>query len=435
MVLLKTTSAKLTASYVALFFISMAVLFGIATVMLDQALRSQIDLRLNAEMQDLVAEPVLEVAITERLNLKKGLKYRLTAKSGDVLAGDLGDVGPPALGWGEGFFNAGLPDSAQTEVPDNLRVLGKTIGDRTLLIATDTDDIENLQNTLLSVFGLTAFCASVLALFGGRWLSRFFLKRLDQLAGTAEAITKGDASRRMPLTKAGDEFDRLSSSLNTMLDRNAALMESQRQITNDIAHDLRTPLTRLRQKLEQRPNDDALADTDELLATMNALLRIAEIEDGARKKHFDGVDLADVSNTLAEAYFAALQEKHKTLIVRAVGNTVINGDRALLTQMLSNLVENIISHTPTGTAASIIINGSAASVQLQISDNGPGVAAEETTKISRRFYRAEKSRKTPGNGLGLSLVKAIAELHGAEMHVKNLTPGLGITILFSARRK
>jgi signal transduction histidine kinase len=427
MALFKTTGAKLTASYVVIFFVSMALLFGFSMFMLDQALRRQIDLHLSAEMQDLMEEPVLHDAINERLKWKKGMKYRLTSKTGEVLAGDLADVGA-----GEGFFNSGLPESAQTELPDNLRVLGKKLGEQSLFIATDTDEIENLKNTLLAVFGLTALCASVLALFGGRWLSRFFLNRLDQLAGTAEAITKGDATRRMPITAAGDEFDRLSVSLNTMLDRNASLMESQRQITNDIAHDLRTPLTRLRQKLEQRPNDDALADTDELLATMNALLRIAEIEEGARKKHFAKVDLAAIANTLAEAYFGTLEDQKKSLTVFAVGKTVIDGDKALLTQMLSNLVENIIAHTPTGTAASITITESAASVQMQVCDNGPGVVADETTKIERRFYRSEKSRNTPGNGLGLSLVKAIAELHGAEMEVKNLNPGLAVSFRFPA---
>ncbi len=425
--LLKTTGAKLTASYVMMFFVSMALLFGSSMFMLDQALRRQIDLHLSAEQQDLLAEPVLKDAIIERLNLKKGLKYRLTTKTGEVLAGDLGHVGT-----GEGFFNAGIPDNTQTEVPDNLRVLGKTVGENVLLIATDTDDIENLQNTLLSVFGLTALCASVLALFGGRWLSRFFMGRLDQLAGTAEAITKGDATARMPMTKSGDEFDRLSLSLNTMLDRNAALMESQRQITNDIAHDLRTPLTRLRQKLEQRPNDDALADTDELLATMNALLRIAEIEDGARKKHFAKVDLGDIVRTVAEAYSASMEDGGKSLTVTADDEALIDGDKALLTQMLSNLIENIIAHTPKGTIAKITISKSTSSVQLHVSDNGPGVAVGETTKISRRFYRSEKSRNTPGNGLGLSLVEAIAQLHGAEMDIQNLDPGLNITLRFPA---
>jgi signal transduction histidine kinase len=431
MSLFKSMGAKLTASYVVMFCLSMALLFGISIFILDEALRRQIDLRLSAEMQDLVAEPVLTDAITERLSLKKGLKYRLTTKAGDVLAGDLAFVRP-----GEGFFNAGVPDTGQTEVPDNLRVLGKTVGDSNLLVATDTDEIENLQNTLLSVFGLTSLCAAVLALFGGRWLSRLFLNRLDQLAGTAEAITKGDASARMPLTKAGDEFDRLSVSLNTMLDRNAALMESQRQITNDIAHDLRTPLTRLRQKLEAGHSAAGLAEADDLLNTMNALLRIAELEEGARKNHFAKVDLADIAKTLAEAYVATFEDQKKTLTVYAVGHTVIDGDKALLTQMLSNMIENIIAHTPAGTAASIMITGTESSVQLQVCDNGPGVAADETTKISRRFYRSEKSRNTPGNGLGLSLVTAIAELHGAEMDIHSLDPGLGVTLRFPiAQRK
>jgi signal transduction histidine kinase len=363
-------------------------------------------------VQNLLAAPSLSGAITSHIGNERGIKYRLSDNNGNHLVGDLS-----AMGRVEGFSNAGLVEDGLTESPDNLRVLGRSVGDKFLVVAVDTDDVENLRGTLLGAFGLTALCAAILALFGGRWLSRFFMRRLDQLAGTAEAITRGDASLRMPLTKVDDEFDRLSKSLNTMLDRNAALMES-------------TPLTRLRQKLEQRPNEDALADTDELLTTMNALLRIAEIEDGARKKHFAKVDLADIARTVADAYAGSMEDQNKTLTVTAEDASVLDGDRALLTQMLSNLIENIIAHTPRGTAAKIAISKSTSLVQLQICDNGPGVSADETEKVSRRFYRTEKSRSTPGNGLGLSLVKAIAELHGAEMDIQNLDPGLGITFRF-----
>jgi signal transduction histidine kinase len=425
MALFKTTGAKLTAFYVALFFLSSALLSIVSIFLIDGALRRQVDLRLTTEVQNLLAAPSLSGAITSHIGNERGIKYRLSDNNGNHLVGDLS-----AMGRVEGFSNAGLVEDGLTESPDNLRVLGRSVGDKFLLVAVDTDDVENLRGTLLGAFGLTALCAAILALFGGRWLSRFFMRRLDQLAGTAEAITRGDASLRMPLTKVDDEFDRLSKSLNTMLDRNAALMESQRQITNDIAHDLRTPLTRLRQKLEQRPNEDALADTDELLTTMNALLRIAEIEDGARKKHFAKVDLADIARTVADAYAGSMEDQNKTLTVTAEDASVLDGDRALLTQMLSNLIENIIAHTPRGTAAKIAISKSTSLVQLQICDNGPGVSADETEKVSRRFYRTEKSRSTPGNGLGLSLVKAIAELHGAEMDIQNLDPGLGITFRF-----
>jgi signal transduction histidine kinase len=427
MALFKTTGAKLTAFYVALFFLSSALLSIVSIFLVDGALRRQVDLRLTTEVQNLLAAPLLPDAITSHIGNERGIKYRLVDKNGQFLIGDL-----PAMGHVEGFFNAGLVENGVTESPDNLRALGRAVGDQFLVVAVDTDDVENVRDTLLGVFGLTALCAAILALFGGRWLSSFFMRRLDQLAGTAEAITKGDASRRMPLTKIDDEFDRLSLSLNTMLDRNAALLESQRQITNDIAHDLRTPLTRLRQKLEQRPNDDALADTDELLSTMNALLRIAEIEEGARKKYFSKTDLGEIVRTVAEAYAGAMEDQNKALTVGAEAASVIDGDKALLTQMLSNLIENIIAHTPRGTIAKITTSKSTSSVHLQVSDNGPGVSADETTKISRRFYRTERSRNTPGNGLGLSLVKAIAELHAAEMNIQNLAPGLGITFRFPA---
>jgi signal transduction histidine kinase len=421
----QSTGAKLTLFYVVLFFVTSAVLSVVAIFLVDGALRRQVDLRLTTEVQVLQSAPALVEAITSRMGNQGGIKYSLVDEAGHHVIGDLSSNTTQ-----NGFFNLSLNEDTNAEAPDALRGLGQTIGTDFLVVAIDTDAIENVEDTLLGVFGVTLLCASVLAFFGGRWLSRFFLRKLDQFASTAEAITKGDVTRRMPLNAAGDEFDRLSHSLNTMLDRNAALLESQHQITNDVAHDLRTPITRLRQKLERGQHADALADTDEIIATMNALLRIAEIEDGARRQHFTPLDLSSLCRTLAEAYAGALEDQGKILQVKADQPAMINGDQALLTQLLSNLLENISAHTPSGTLANITVTTSSSSVELRISDTGPGVATSETTKLSRRFYRAEKSRGAAGSGLGLSLVQAIADLHGAKINIQNLDPGLGVILVF-----
>jgi signal transduction histidine kinase len=423
--LLQTTRARWTALYFVLFLFSSALLLFVSFLLLDNALRHQIDLRLSDEMNSFTSEVDIAMAIKRRSGNERGFRYVFYDKAGAAIAGEL-----TTLLQHPGFFDAALAERGTTEQPDALRGLGQAFGDGFLIVATDTDDVENVGDTLLGVFGGTSLMAALLAFLGGRWLTGLFVARLADLAGTAEAITQGDMKRRMPLTRADDEIDRLSQSLNLMLDRNAGLLESQRQITNDIAHDLRTPLTRLRQKLEHHHQEEALADADELLTTMNALLRLAEIEEGEQKKNFRSVDLSVIAQVLVDAFSDSLASENKTIEVTAQGHTEILGDKALLTQMISNLIENISAHTPAKTAAHINVTASDNSVILQVSDNGPGVDADETEKILRRFYRSEKSRHAAGSGLGLSLVAAIAALHGASLEVQNLNPGLAIALRF-----
>lgn len=304
----------------------------------------------------------------------------------------------------------------------------KPAGGNLLTIAEDTDEIENIRAVLASVFSLAALCASLLAILGGLWLGRFYTRRLDQLANTAEAITDGAFSRRMPLTQSHDEFDRLSSSLNRMLDRNAALLESQRQITNDIAHDIRTPLTRLRQKLEAGTLDTAIEEADGLLGTLTSMLRIAEIEEGARTASFTAIDLAQIAGKIEEAFATSFEEQGKHLATRTDGEALVQGDPQLLIQLLSNLVDNALVHTPHGTHVLVEVRKTAHETSLAVVDSGPGVPEADMQRIFQRFYRLDRSRNTPGNGLGLSLVSAIANLHGAKLSVANMHPGLKIVL-------
>jgi signal transduction histidine kinase len=227
-----------------------------------------------------------------------------------------------------------------------------------------------------------------------------------------------------------------------MLDRISGLMENLRQVSNDIAHDLRTPLTRLRQDLEEAQKRDptatdlkrviasAVAEADLLLETFSALLRIAQFEAGTRRSAFRPIDLSDVVRTVAEAYAPSVEESGRTLRVEIADGVQINGDRGPLSQLFVNLIENALHHTPPGTAITLRLSRQPTCVVAEVTDTGPGIPADERTKVFRRFYRLERSRTTPGSGLGLSTVAAIVELHHAVIDLLDNEPGLRVLIRF-----
>ena len=270
---------------------------------------------------------------------------------------------------------------------------------------------------------------------------------MDSVTRTAEAIIAGDLSQRIALAGSGDDFDRLSTTLNLMLDKIQNLLENLRQVTNDIAHDLRTPLARLRQQLEdtrirastsadyELAIDRAITEADTLLDTFSALLRIAQIEAGVRRSSFRSVDLSDVMRRVAEAYGPALEDSGRFLVTDIADMVAIVGDRELLVQLIANLVENALRHTPTGTTVTMRLSRADGRACAEISDNGPGIPEDERNRVFRRFYRLERSRTTPGNGLGLSLVAAIVELHDAAIEIADSAPGMKVTIRFSEVRR
>jgi signal transduction histidine kinase len=275
------------------------------------------------------------------------------------------------------------------------------------------------------------------------------MRRVEVINRASERIMDGDLSGRLPAgggATQGDEFDRLSHNLNKMLDRIEKLVDGLRQVSTDIAHDLRSPLARLCRSLENVRADaaersspthlaaieTAMAQADDLLATFGALLRIAQIESRAARLVFRSVDLSSVVTTVLEVYRPAAEEKRQALYGYIAESVHVSGDRVLLTQMVANLAENAIRHSPEG--ASIEIELQSASLQgplLTISDNGPGIPLSEREKVFRRFYRLDASRGSPGNGLGLSLVAAVAELHGTTVQLAERTPrGLEVRLVF-----
>jgi signal transduction histidine kinase len=416
------TATQLAAIYAALFCLSVALLAAVAVKLTENALQQQIDRRLAAEMADITSAPDPSSA----LRAKQGdLAYLVQSQAGATLAGSL-----PSAPLKEGPFSIVTGEKIDTEGPDRFRGLSRKVNGTWIAIALDTDEMENARDTLIGVFAALSVVVVAISVLGGTWLSKFFLARLGQLALTAEAITAGDPKRRMPLSARGDEFDRLSQSLNTMLDKNAALLESQRRITSDIAHDIRTPLTRLQQRLEAGNQAGAVAEADELLKTFSALLGIAEIEEGGQRRTFVRFDLAATAGKLADAYRAVCEDQNRLLATTLQGPVWINGDPQLVTQAISNLIENVLAHTKPGRNLHLHVGHEESVATLTLTDEGEGVPPEELEYITKRFYRSNASRNTQGNGLGLSLVKAIADLHRAKLDFKNRHPGLEVRLRF-----
>ncbi|MFX0540885.1 sensor histidine kinase [Roseovarius sp. S4756] len=264
-------------------------------------------------------------------------------------------------------------------------------------------------------------------------------RRIGSIMETLEEVAKGALSRRIPLLGTDrDDLSRVSGAINVMLDQLETLLQSQKQIATDIAHDLRTPLQRLRQRLErmQEAHEEdadltaALGETETLIETFRALLRIAQIEAGTQQSHFVPVDLGALARDVVEIYQPVAEDEGQTLTALIPdGQAEMRGDPALLGQLMSNLIENAIRHSPPGAVLTLSLALGPAPV-LIMSDDGPGIPAGERSKVFRRFYRLEKSRTTEGHGLGLPLVKAICTLHGAEIALEDNAPGLKVIVTF-----
>jgi signal transduction histidine kinase len=438
----RSYTARLAALYTALFAISVFVL-GVVTLLATRAaLETQFEDRIRAESRAMVQEYVTEGlsgitdAIHERDVMPGELDYGLTGPGG-LKAGRLADGTTPP-GWsvlrlavrGQGVESLRI---FTTDLPDGLRL---RVGDN--LVQTQALDRAVIERFALAFVGIL-----VLGALGGYGLSRGIRRRLVAITGTAEAIIDGDLSRRVAVGGDQDDLDSLALTFNRMLDRIAVLMESVRQVSSNVAHDLRTPLTRLRNRLEAGLTgpaaartellEAALADLDAILMTFAALLRIAQIEAGARRAGFRELDLAVIAHDVVEAFSPSAEEGGRRLVLEAAGPVRIEGDAELLTQMLVNLVENGLHHTPAGSVVRVKVR-EGGGPSLAVVDNGPGVPEAERERVLERFYRLEESRSTPGAGLGLALAAAVARLHQASLRLSDARPGLSVAISFPARR-
>ncbi|MBL8590364.1 MAG: HAMP domain-containing protein [Methylobacteriaceae bacterium] len=446
--LLRTTSFRFALLYAAVFAASIgplgAIVYYSTRAALEQRARAQVDSELRALITEYrtrgLERLIVVVAARQQARRRDALEYSLNTVQGALLAGRHIPVAEAS-----GIVAIPPQEGAPAAAPRRAYYRAVRLDNGAqLVVADDLDWIDNVQDAILNAFGWALAAGLVLAFVGGVWLATRFLERLDAMTRTASAIVGGDLSSRIPVGAGDDEFDRLARAFNAMLDRLAQLMESLKQVTNDVAHDLRTPLARLRHALDSAGRDavslpdmrariDAAAhQIDGILETFAALLRIAEIEGGVRRAGFAPVDLGDLAGRLADDWRAVAEERRQTIAVEAAPGLVIPGDRELLTQLLANLLENALRHTPEGTRIRIRAAREAGAPVLAVIDDGPGVAEAERDKIFRRFYRTERSRTTPGGGLGLALAAAVAELHGATLSADDARPGLAVTLRFPA---
>jgi signal transduction histidine kinase len=318
------------------------------------------------------------------------------------------------------------------------RVMAGPIGDKRLIVGQSLSETDRLEEIAFMSLAWATVLVIALAVIGGLVLAAKAQQRLDGIARAMSAVSHGQLDVRVPLRGNGDDIDVVSRQINEALERLSVLVETMRQVSADIAHELKTPLNRLKMQIESAVEHDergdsyattlseALDEVDRINGTFEALLRISQIEAGARKTRFLEVDLADIMLSVAEIYADVAEDNGQRLTsnVDRSRRCLVHGDRELLTQMFVNLVENAIRHCPPGTRIEMGLTINRALAVATVADDGPGIPADERDKVFRRLYRLDKSRTTAGSGLGLSLVRAIADLHGGAAVMGDNMPGL-----------
>jgi signal transduction histidine kinase len=444
--ILRSATFRLALIYAGLFVVSACVLFATVFVIATAAMQT--------DMQDVLRTEALQLAeihrrygllglaeqVTRRMSYRtRGpIYYLVQARTQQVVVGNLPGM-PPVEGVVDFVHDrdAGEPADARAK----LTGFGLTLADGTfVLVAQDASRLIDMQHAIVRAFIWSGGLTVLLAIGGGVLLGGNFVRRIDTIGRTSRAIMEGDLSARIPVRGSNDEIDQLVIGLNAMLDRIQQLLDGLRQVSSDIAHDLRTPLGRLRQKLEdarehasttaeyQAATEAALTEADSLLEIFSALLRIAQIEAGAQKSGFTDVDLSALMHSIAEAYEPSAEDSRHKLEVDVADGVSITGDRQLLAQLFSNLVENALTHTPDGSTVRLALHRKASGFEAEVADNGPGIPSTEREKVFDRFYRLDRSRTTKGSGLGLALVKAIATLHGLTLRLEDHHPGLAVLL-------
>lgn len=345
---------------------------------------------------------------------------------------------PDTDGWVE--FELNIPRGFRAQIPewdDNVYArIVPVAPNRQLLYGRMGGIIDSMRQVVgeAMIWGLAAM--AVLAVLGSYLMAGSIAGRLEQINRISQDIRHGDLSRRMPQGPGRDEFDRLAGNLNRMLDQIQSLMEGVRSVSDAIAHDLRTPLARLRTRLERLRKapqgeleagvEQSIAETDSMLATFNALLSIAQLEAGSRRTDFADVDLQALMVDIVDLYEPVASDKNIDLRLEQIAAVSLQGDRNLLFQAISNLVDNAVKYTPEGGSVQLELLRRGQGPRLVVGDSGPGIPAGERGRVFERFYRLDAHRDSAGNGLGLTLVAAVAKLHDSRLELRDNDPGLQV---------
>ncbi|MFT5176742.1 MAG: signal transduction histidine kinase [Gammaproteobacteria bacterium] len=425
----------------ALFGVSVSFLLGFIYLSTAAYMEDQTEATIEAEIRGLAERyrltslKGLVQSIDERIERQpfSSTIYLLTNQSFAHVAGNLNGW-PQSKPDPEGWVDFKLEQVGHESPVHVARARAFLLaGDFHLLVGRDMFELRATQALIARTLAWGLAITAMLALCGAVMMSRSTARRLEAINAISRRIMRGDLSQRVPSRGTHDEFDRLAASLNDMLDQIQRLMDGVRHVSDNIAHDLRTPLTRLRNRLEtlshscetdQDEAEHALAEADAMLATFNALLRIARIEAGARREAFSDVSLRGVIEDAAELYEALAEDNGQRFELQIDANPSVLGDRDLLFQAIANLLDNAIKYTPVNGRIELRLQGDDTHAHITVTDSGPGIASKDHDRVLERFVRLEDSRSTPGNGLGLSLVAAVARLHGADISFADANPGL-----------
>src|SRR5579871_2442226 len=453
--LLRTTAFRLTLVYLVVFALFAAFLLGYFAFNTRRLINEQIATIVNDEIQLLQGQYNQAgirrlVAIVEVRSRRPGSSlYLVTTPIGEGLAGNVGSLEPGVLeseGWVETAYRR-LEEPESAEHNALVRVLRLPGGIR-ILVGRDLEERERMFHIIALAGRWSVAIVIVLGILGGLFVSRRVLRRVEAMTGTAQTIMAGDQTGRLPVIGSGDEFDRLALNLNGMLARIESLMRGLKEVTDNVAHDLKTPLTRLRNRCEaalrtasseaefRRVLEDTIEESEGLIRTFDALLMIARAESGEVREGMAEFDIAEVARDVSELYEPLAEDKGLKLEVDVKQHAAVKGNRELVSQALANLVDNAIKYAaPSEKAPSATINGAQTGILvtadaeqdrivLTVSDHGPGIPQADRSRVVDRFVRLERSRSLPGSGLGLSLVSAVARLHGGELKLEDNAPGL-----------
>jgi len=448
--LLRTHAFRLAALYFLVFVVSvLGVLLFVYWTSADFVER-QTEATLDAEITGLAEQYAQRglsgliqiVAARSAGDRGDGMLYLVTDPGGRPLAGNIAawPAGVPTHAGRLSFTTAArVKERVETHPAQGASFI--IPGGYRMLVGRDVSDATAFRNRVKTTLLWAGLVALGVGLMGGTAMSRNLLRRVEQVNRTSERVMAGNLSDRVPLDGTSDEFDQLAANLNRMLDQIERLMTAMREVTDDVAHDLKTPLSRLRVRLELAllgPADgsgqseairSAIDEADRLLATFNALLSIAELESGMRRDESEVLDLAEVARSAAELYEPVAEEKGFVLSIATEPGVRIRGSRHLLSQALANLLDNALKYAGGGEIQIRVLRGDGRAA-LEVTDRGHGIPEADRKTVFDRFVRLERSRSTPGNGLGLSLVRAVARRHRGTVELADNRPGLRVRLEF-----
>jgi signal transduction histidine kinase len=449
--LLRTTAFKLTLVYLTVFALFAVFLLAYFAWNTRRLITEQITQTVDAEITGLAEQyrqggiRRLVFVVDARSRRPGSSLYLVTTRAGEGLAGNVGSLATGILeksGWTETAYRR-LDDPDGVEHHALVRVFQLPGGFR-LLVGRDLEERERLYDIVLAAGRWSLAIVIVLGVAGGFFVTRRVLKRVDAMTETTRKIMDGDLAGRLPIAGTGDELDRLATNLNAMLERIEALMHGLKEVSDNIAHDLKTPLTRLRNRCEEALRlaedesqyraalESTIEESEALIRTFNALLMIARAESGQARDGMTAIDAAEIARGVGELYEPLADDKGIHLKVEAPAAAPVHGNRELISQALANLVDNAIKYGAgiNGADAEIVVtaSGEGDRILLAVADSGGGIPAADRGRAVERFVRLEQSRSQPGSGLGLSLASAVARLHGGELKLEDNHPGLRTVI-------